>query len=124
MRLVLRGSSFLVAMLRRNGDARARPTPPLLRPGSAGNVYVGMPAASLKVPRRELSCETKDGVVTAIRVHSGRYRTDAGIGVGDNVIALASHYPIQWTEDHVADVADLRMKFQIERDRIVSILLS
>ena len=120
MRVVLRGSPLLAALLRRNGE---NGTPPLLRAGSAGNVYIGMAAASVKVRPRELSCQIENGVVTAIQVHSGRYRTDEGIGVGDSVIALANKYTIRWSEDHIADVDDLKMRFQIDHDRIVSILI-
>lgn len=97
--------------------------PALLRPGRAGNVQIGMPAGGLKVPRRDLSLETENGVVTAIRVLSRRFKTETGIGVGDSLIALANQHAIRWIDDHIADVDDLKMKFQIAEDRIVAILI-
>lgn len=123
MKVVLRGSSFLASLLGSKSNARIPAAPPLLRRGSAGDVQIGMPAGSLKVRRRDLSLEIENGVVTAIQVHSRRYETEAGIGVGDSLFRLANHYPIRWAEDHVAEVDDLRMRFQIAEDRIVSILI-
>ena len=127
MRVVLRGPSFLTTLLgsRGNNAAVAEPESSLvLTPGSAGDVHIGMPAADVQVRKRDITCETENGLVSAIRVHSSRYKTEAGIGVGDSVIALANHYPIRWTGDHAAEVEQLGMKFQIEQDRIVSILIS
>ena len=124
MKVVLRGSSFLAALLGSRSNGPVAEAPPVLLPGSAGNVYVGMPAADLKARHRDVFCETENGVVTSIRVNSGRYKTEAGVGVGDSSIALANKYPIRWTSDHVAEVDDLRMKFQIEQDRIVAIFIS
>ena len=123
MKIVLRGSSFLAALLggKRNGPGSGKA--PVLKLGSAGNVRVGMPASDVKASGRDLSFEIEGGVVHAIRVHSRRYKTEAGIGIGDSAIALANHYPIRWTED-IAEVDDLNMKFQIREDRIVSILIS
>jgi len=123
MKVVLRGSSLLAKLLTSKSTASAD-EPPVLGPGAAGNVRIGMPAAQLKARRRDISCEIENGLVNAITVHSRRYKTETGIGVGDSAIALANHYPIRWTGDHVAEVDELKMKFQIEQDRIVSILIS
>ena len=107
----------------RGGTPWFRKPHSILRRGSAGNVYVGMAEDDVNVSGRDLTAEMFNGVVAAIRVHSRRYRTEAGIGVGDSLIALANHYQINWTEDNVAEVDDLRMKFQIEGETIVSILI-
>ena len=124
MKVVLRGTSFLAVLLGSKANAPPSGAPPLLQPGFAGGVHIGMPAVGLKVPHRELSIEADNGVVTAIRVHSRRYKTETGIGVGDSLIKLANQYPIRWTEDHEAEVDELKMKFQVKEDRIVSILIS
>ena|SRR5436309_898736 len=123
MRVVVRGSSFLASLLAPGRNASVPEAALMLRRGSAGDVYVGMPEGDVNASGRDFTAEMFNGVVAAIRVHSRRYKTDAGIGVGDSLIALANHYQIHWTDDNVAEVEDLRMKFQIERERIVSILI-
>jgi hypothetical protein len=124
MKVVLRSSSFLAMLLGSKANASVSDAPPLLQRGFAGGVRIGMPAVGLKVPRRELSIEAENGVVTAIRVHSRRYKTETGIGIGDTLIKLANQYPMRWNDDHEAEVDELKMKFQVKDDRIVSILIS
>ena len=124
MKVVVRGSSFLAMLLGSKANAPVSGAAPLLQRGFAGGVRIGMPAIGLNVPRRELSIEAENGVVTAIRVHSRRYKTETGIGVGDSLIKLANQYPIRWTDDHEAEVDELKMKFQVKEDRIVSVLIS
>src|SRR5689334_11473246 len=119
MKVILR-SSFLPSLLGIAHPAVAE-APPILGRGYAGNVRIGMLAGEVKVRRRDLSCNIENGVVTAIRVHSRRYKTEAGIGVGDSLVALANRYRIRWSDEHVAEVDELGMKFQIPGDRIVSI---
>jgi hypothetical protein len=148
MKVVLRSSSPLFALL----GMRAAPQVPqpvaMLRPGSAERVHIGMSALDVlaefnerarfnelnsradvflgpgKQRHPDLSLELTDGVVTAIQVYSRRYKTEAGIGPGDSLISLANQYPLHWTADNTAEVGDLRMKFQFEKDRIISVLLS
>ena len=124
MRIVLRGSPILAALFGHRQNGTTSDAPPLLMPGAAGDIQIGASGAGVKARRKDLTCEIENGVVSAIRVHSRRYKTEAGIGVGDSVIALANTYPIRWTGDHIAEVDDLKMKFQIEEERIVSILIS
>jgi len=124
MKVVLRGSSLLAKLLGEGKGRASADQPAVLSPGSAGGVHIGMPAAQVKTRRKDISCEIENGVVHAICVHSRRYKTDAGIGVGDSAIALANQYTIRWTGDHTAEVDELKMRFQIEQDRIVSIVIS
>src|ERR1700686_5089065 len=119
MKVILR-SSFLPLLLGIAHPAVAE-APPILGRGHAGNVGIGMLAGEVKVRRRDLSCDIENCVVTAIRVHSRRYKTEAGIGIGDSLVTLANHYQIRWSDEHVAEVDELGMKFQVPEDRIVSI---
>jgi hypothetical protein len=82
-----------------------------------------MPAADIK-PQHGVLCHVERGFVIAIRVASASYKTEQGIGVGDSSIALASRYAIRWLDDHIAEVEDLGMMFQIEADRIIAIVIS
>jgi len=74
--------------------------------------------------RPDLEIDTANGAVTAIRVYSRRYKTDAGIGVGDSIVTLANRYPIRWRSDDAAEVEDLKMRFYVENETITSILVS
>jgi hypothetical protein len=148
MKVVLRSSSPLFALL---GMRAARPTPQpmaVLRRGSAERAHVGMSALDVlaefnerakfnelnsradvflgpgKQRHPDLSLELTDGVVTAIQVYSHRFKTEAGVGPGDSLISLANRYQLRWTADNIAEVDDLKMKFLFEKDRIISVLLS
>ena len=126
MKVVLRGPSFLAslaALISHTGSSAPADVPSVLEPGTAGGIKIGMPAADAKVRKKELQYEVEDGVVSAIRVLSPRYKTEAGIGVGDSTIALANHYPIRWSGDQIAEVERLNMKFEIKDNHIASILV-
>src|SRR5689334_591388 len=139
MKVVLRSSSPLLSLL--GVDATPpRPAATVLRQGSAGQVHIGMSAldvfaefheraqfnelnsradiypGSRKQRRAELSCELTDGVVTAIDVFSGAYKTEAGIGPGDSLVALANTYQLRWVADNIAQVDGLNMTFKLEKD--------
>jgi hypothetical protein len=148
MKVVLRSSSPLLSLL----GIPAVPTAPeamaVLRRGSADRVYIGMSALDVlaefneraefnelnsmadiflgpgKQRHPDLSLELTDGVVTGIQVYSPRYKTETGVGPGDNLITLANQYELRWTADNTAEVGELKMRFQFEKDRIISVLLS
>ena len=147
MKVVLRGSSVLFSMLGFSPTAPVQQAPVVLRRGSADRVQIGMSALdvlaeyrerakfdeksskadifpSMNRRRPEMSLDLREGVVTAIRVYSRRYKTEEGLGPGDSLIRLANQYPIHWTAEDIAEVHDLNMKFQFEKDRIISVVLS
>jgi hypothetical protein len=147
MKVVLRGSSVLFSLLGVSPAAPVQQSPVVLRRGSADRVQIGMSSLdvlaeyrerakfneksgkadifpSTKRRRPEMSLDLRDGVVTAIRVYSSRYKTEEGVGPGDSLIRLANQYPIHWTAENIAEVRDLNMKFQFEKDRIISVVLS
>ncbi|MGA2598043.1 MAG: hypothetical protein ABSH09_13755 [Bryobacteraceae bacterium] len=149
MRIVLRSSSLLFSVLGITANVPVHKVVPVLRRGFAGRIRIGAAAGdlfalfgkNLKVDRKsgtidsfsaspllqrrpDLSFQLENGLVTSIKVYSRRYKTEFGIGVGDNPAALSNHYRIRWPEDTLAEVETLNMKFRIENDRIVWILLS
>ncbi len=147
MRIVLRSSSLLFSVLGITANAPLSKVRRLLRPGAAGNVGIGMSVrqlreefedrvrldenagtahvflASLSQRRPDLSLDIAGGEVTAIRVYARSYKTAAGIGPGGSVRELSDRYDIRWTDDNIAEVDDLRMSFQVEGERIVSVLI-
>ena len=147
MKVVLRSSSLLFSLLGIAVNAPMTKVQPLLRRGSADGIDIGTSArqlldefgaklqlddktgrleAFLASPlqrRPDLSFEMKEGVVIAIKVYSRRYKTESGIGVGDTLVMLANQHVIHWVDDDIAEVADLKMKFQVQDDRIISILV-
>lgn len=147
MRVVLRSSSLLFSLLGIAMNAPLHKVRPILRRGSADGVSIGMTVDELQnlfgnrmkidaktshadvflapefQQRADLSFEIQNGAVRAIRVYSRRYKTDAGIGVGDDPSALAAHYDIRWTDDNLAEVDDLSMKFEIRDDRIAAVVI-
>lgn len=147
MKIVLRSSSLLFSLLGITANAPMSKVQPVLRRGSADGIDIGTSAkqlleefgtklqldektgrleAFLASPlqrRPDLSFEIKDGVVSAIKVYSRRYKTESGIGVGDALLTLANQHQIHWTDDNIAEVDELKMKFQIQDDRIISILV-
>src|ERR1700730_9948597 len=120
MKVVLRSSSLLFSLLGIAVNAPVSRVQPLLRRGSADGIDIGTSArelldefgtklqlddktgrleAFLASPlqrRPDLSFEIKDGVVTAIKVYSRRYKTQTGIGVSDTLLTLANQHPIHW----------------------------
>jgi hypothetical protein len=148
MRVVLRSSSLLFSLLGIAMNVPLHKVRPVLRRGSADGVRIGMTLGELaslfgkrmKIDERtsradvflapefqqraDLSFETENGTVSAIWVYSRRYKTEAGIGVGDEPSALAAHYRIRWTDDNLAEVDDLSMKFEIRDDRIAAVIIS
>lgn len=148
MKVVLRGSSPLFSALGIPCVASHANTAPILKNGRAGDVYIGMPALDVLAAfagrakfnelntradifcspsqRRhpDLTLDITDGVVTAIHVYARRYKTETGVGPGDSLIALATAHEIHWTDEDNATVHGLNMKFQFEKDRIISVLLS
>lgn len=147
MKIVLRSSSLLFSVLGITANAPVSKVQPILRRGSVDGLNIGTPVQELLAEfgkklqvdektgrleaflasplqrRADLSFETKDGVVTAIRVYSRRYKTESGIGVGDALLTLANQHQIHWTDDDIAAVDDLKMRFQVKEDRIISILV-
>ena len=149
VRIVLRSSSLLFSLLGITANAPVHKVLPILRRGSAGRIGIGTAAAdlfaifgkNLKVDsksgtidafsaspmlhrRPDLSFQLENGLVTSIKVFSRRYKTESGVGVGDSLITLANRCQIRWPQDNLAEVETLNMKFRIENDRIVWILLS
>jgi hypothetical protein len=149
MRIVLRSSSLLFSVLGITANAPVHKVVPVLRRGFAGRIRIGAAAEdlfamfgkNLKVDRKsgtvdsfsaspilqrrpDLSFQTENGLVTSIKILSRRYKTESGIGVGDNLETLVNHYQVSWPADSLAAVETLNMKFRIENDRIVWILLS
>ncbi len=149
MRIVLRSSSLLFSLLGITANAPVHKVVPVLRRGSAGRIRIGAApeelfavfgknlkvdgktgtveafSASPMLQRRpDLSFQLENGVVTSIKVFSRRYKTEAGIGVGDSLVTFANHYAIRWPEDNLAEVEALNMKFRAENGRIAWILLS
>src|SRR5258707_12557942 len=114
MKVVLRSSSPLFSALGIPRAASAAKVRPVLRRGVADTIRIGMTAVEVmaafpgrtkfsdldsradifpdpsKQHRPDLTLEITDGVVTAIRVYSSRYKTDAGVGPGDSLITLAN----------------------------------
>ena len=152
MKVVLRGSSPLFSALGIPPAPSAGKVRPVLRPvlrrGTADKIHIGMTAVDVlaafpgqtkfseldsradifpdpsKRRRPDLTIEITNGLVTAIRVYSSRYKTDAGVGPGDSLITLANLHEIRWTDENIAEVQGLNMKFQFQKDRIISVLLS
>ena len=149
MRIVLRSSSLLFSVLGITANVPVHKVVPVLRRGSADRIRIGAAASelfgifgkNLKVDRKsgtidaflaspllqrrpDLSFQLENGVVTSIKVFSRRYKTEAGIGVGDSIVTLANRYQVRWPQDGLAEVETLSMKFRIENDRIAWILLS
>ncbi len=147
MRIVLRSSSLLFSLLGIAANAPLSRVRRLLRPGAAGDLGIGMSVPQLRAEfegamkfdenggkahvflaspsqrRPDLSFDIAAGAVTAIRVYARSFKTAAGIGPGGSVEELSDRYNIRWTDDNVAEVDDLRMSFQVEEDRIVSVLI-
>lgn len=149
VRIVLRSSSLLFSVLGITANAPVHKVLPVLRRGLAGRIGIGASAAdlftifgkNLKVDRKsgtvdafsaspmlqrrpDLSFQLENGIVASIKVFSRRYKTERGVGVGDSLITVANHYQVRWPQDNLAEVETLNMKFRIENDRIVWILLS
>lgn len=149
MRIILRSSSLLFSLLGITANAPVHKVVPVLRRGSADRIRIGAApddlfaafGKNLKVDRKagtveaftaspilqrrpDLSFRLENGVVASITVFSRRYKTEAGVGVGDGVVSLANSYQIRWPEDGVAEVENLNMKFRVENDRITWILIS
>lgn len=146
MKVVLRSSSLLFSLLGIASNASVHKVRPMLRRGSVDGAHVGMSEGELIAEfgkqikfeetgranaflaselqhRPDLSFDIENGVVTSIRVYSRRYKTDTGVGVGDDLRVLARQHQIRWTDDDVAEVDDLKMKFQVQGDRIASIVI-
>lgn len=148
MKIVLRSSSLLFTLLGITLNAPVSKVRELLRRSSAGQVRLGMPIgevleefgerakvhperdvvdvyfASHMQRRPDLSLSLSDGAVKSIRVYSRRYKTEAGIGVGDALFSLANAHQVKWLDDRTVENSDLGMRFDIEDDRITSVLIS
>jgi hypothetical protein len=147
MKVVLRSSSLLFSLLGIAANAPVSKVQPLLRRGSADGIDIGTSAkqlleefgaklhldektgrleAFLASPlqrRPDLSFDIKRGVVASIKVYSRRYKTETGVGVGDALLTLVNQHQIHWIDDDIAEADDLKMKFQVQDDRIISILV-
>jgi hypothetical protein len=147
MKVVLRSSSVLLSLLGMTAKAPLSRARSILRRGSTDSVRIGMSVidllaefgsqveideaagraniflASAKQRRPDLMLEIRDGVVTSIRIYSSRYKTESGVGPGDGIITLGSQYQMHWKDDNTAVVRELNMEFQVEKDRVVSVLI-
>ncbi len=147
MRVVLRSSSLLFTTLGIVLNAPVARVRELLRQGVAGHVQIGTRVQDILVMfegrtrydadnstvhvfstsppqgRPDLSAALKNGQVASIRVHSGRYRMDNGIGVGSLLIEVASHHTLRWVNETTAEAEALKMQFEFKKETVVSILV-
>lgn len=148
LKVVIRSSSLLFSVVGIAANAPVARVRPALRRGAAGDVRIGMAveaveahfgpklrsegdggradiflASPLLQRRPDVTLDLKDGVVSAIRVYSRRFKTEAGIGAGDSLDALRRAYEIRWLDDDTAEARELGMQFQLENDRIASVLI-
>ncbi|HLJ44506.1 MAG TPA: hypothetical protein VKU01_00775 [Bryobacteraceae bacterium] len=147
MRVVLRSSSLLFTTLGIVLNAPVARVREALRLGVAGHVQIGMRVqdvlvmfegrtrynpdnSSLQVyatsppqGRPDLAIALKNGLVSSIRVYSGRYRMDTGIGIGSPLMEVASHHSLHWLDDNTSEADGLKMQFVFKKETVVSILV-
>jgi hypothetical protein len=147
MKVILRSSSLLFTLLGITANARVSKVETALRRGVAGRARIGMTREELLAEFDETAVESADGanielhfgsdhgepalvaamdggVVRRITVYSPRFRTDKIAGVGTRLRRLALAYELKWREAACADVDELKMRFKMRGERVVSITLS
>ena len=147
MRVVLRSSSLLFTTIGIVLNAPVARVRELLRQGVAGHVQIGTRVQDILVMfegrtrydadnstvqvfatsppqgRPDLSAALKNGQVASIRVHSGRYRMESGIGIGSPLVEVASHHSLHWLDNTTAEAESLKMQFEFKAETVVSILV-
>ena len=147
MRVVLRSSSLLFTTLGIVLNAPVARVRESLRLGVAGHVQIGMRVQDVLVMfegrtrydadssavqvyatsppqgRPDLAIALKNGMVANIRVHSGRYRMESGIGIGSRLLEVSSHHSLHWLDDNTAEAENLKMQFGFKKETVVSILV-